>query len=114
MLVKQVTRTYSRSINTKSFGSKVESWIKIEATFTGECESGDDPVKVSEMLHEQAQKDVIDKVSNIIEQIKSANPSTVPANMPAAAQAPTTAPINNPVTTAPVASAPSVTAPRQL
>lgn len=80
MIIKEVTRTYSRSINTKSYGG-TESWVKVEATYTGTCESGDDPLKVSEMLIEQAQKDVTVKIAQVIEKVKAAHPSTVPATM---------------------------------
>lgn len=85
MIITSVTRTYSRSINTKNYGGQ-ESWVKVEATYTGQCESGDDPIKVSEMLHGQAQKDVIANVAVIVEKVKqAANPApaagtlTVPA-----------------------------------
>lgn len=89
MTIEKVTRTYSRSINLKSYGSPTETWIKSEATYTAQCESADDPVQVSAMLAEQAQKDVADQVNVIIEKVKSANPNSVPANItPAAAAEP--------------------------
>lgn len=75
MVINKVTRTYSRSINTKTYGG-AESWIKVEATYEGQCESGDDPIKVSEMLHAQAQKDVIANVAVIVDKVKqAANPA---------------------------------------
>lgn len=69
MLVTQVTRHYSRSVNTKNYGVP-ESWIKIEARYTATCESGDDPTKVSELLYEQAKNDVVSDMATIIAQIK--------------------------------------------
>lgn len=71
MIIQTVTRTYSRSINTRTYGAP-ESWIKIEATYTGVCESGDDPAKVSQVLYEQAQKEVVASMGEIITKIRSA------------------------------------------
>lgn len=88
MIIQQITRSYSRSINTKSYGG-TESWVKVEATYTAQCESGDDPLKVSSMLAEQAQKDVADQIKVITDKIKAAFPKTVPATMtPASPTAP--------------------------
>lgn len=81
MKITKVIRSYSRSINTKSYGNPGESWVKLEASYESECESADDPVKVSEMLHAQAQADVSTGITDIINKIKAANPSTVPATM---------------------------------
>ena len=78
MVIAKVTRTYSRSINLKSYGSATESWVKSEAVYEAQCESGDDPIQVSKMLAEQAQKDVADQVSAIIKKVQEANPRTVP------------------------------------
>lgn len=83
MIIQTVTRTYSRSINTRTYGAP-ESWIKIDATYTGVCESGDDPAKVSQVLYEQAQKEVVASMGEIIAKIRSA--ATPPAS---AAPAPT-------------------------
>lgn len=80
MVIATITRTYSRSINLKSYGSSAESWIKCEATYTGQCESGDDPINVSRMLADQAQKDVADQINTVIEKVRAANPRTVPAD----------------------------------
>lgn len=85
MVIEKVTRTYSRSINLKSYGSVAESWVKCEATYTAQCESGDDPIKVSQMLAEQAQKDVADQINVVIQKVKGANPNGVPAGAPAPA-----------------------------
>lgn len=79
MVIEKITRTYSRSINLKSYGSTAESWVKCEATYTGQCESGDDPINVSRMLADQAQKDVADQINTVIEKVRAANPKTVPA-----------------------------------
>ena len=75
MLVTKVSRSYSKSINTKNYGIP-ESWIKIEAVYEATCESGDDPVKVSEMMYGQAKQDVITNTVAVIDQIKaSLNPT---------------------------------------
>lgn len=88
MFITSITRTYKRSINLKSFGSPAESWVTCEATYTAQCETQDDPLNVSLMLAEQAQKDVADQINGIIEKVKAANPSTVPATVaPAVAPA---------------------------
>ena len=91
MVIEKITRTYSRSINLKSFGSKAESWVKCEATYEAQCESGDDPLKCSEMLAEQVQKDVAGQISTVIQKVQSANPSTVPATQVNPAGAPAVA-----------------------
>jgi len=93
MIITKVTRTHSRSINTRSYGSKIESWVKKEATYTADIESGDDPIKVSEMVAQQAEADVNAGIGEVIEKIKAANPNTIPANM---AQAGTVAPVTAP------------------
>lgn len=111
MTIEKVTRSYKRSINLKSYGSTAESWVTCEATYTGICESSDDPLNVSSMLAEQAQKDVADQINSIIEKVKGANPNTVPANVPPAAPA-QAAPVNNVPPAAPQADAP--VAPRAL
>lgn len=80
MVIEKITRTYSRSINLKSYGSVSESWVKAEATYVAQCESGDDPINVSKMLAEQAQKDVADQISIVIDKVRAANPKTVPAD----------------------------------
>lgn len=90
MLVTKVSRSYSKSINTKNYGIP-ESWIKIEAVYEATCESGDDPVKVSEMMYGQAKQDVITNTVAVIDQIKaSLNPvvPTAPAGSTAVTPAP--------------------------
>lgn len=79
MVIEKVIRTYSRSINLKSYGSVAESWVKCEATYQGQCESGDDPINVSKMLADQAQADVAIQINAVIEKVRGANPRTVPA-----------------------------------
>lgn len=93
MYITTVTRTYSRSINLKSYGSQAESWVKCEATYTAQCETPDDPIQVSNMLAGQAQKDVAEQINNIIEKVKVANPNLVPANIAPAAAVPPTQPV---------------------
>jgi len=105
-MLKEVTRTYSRSINTKNFGVP-ESWIKIEATYTAECESGDDPIKISKMIYDQAKSDVLSNIKEITDAIKASRteahgPDTPPASAPV-----TPAPVET-VQTAPVQPAPVV------
>lgn len=93
MFITTVTRSYKRSINLKSYGSNAESWVTCEATYTAQCETPDDPIAVSKMLAEQAQKDVADQISDIIQKVKAANPNTVPANIPPAQPAVATQPV---------------------
>ena len=89
MIVKTISRTYSRSINTRTYGAP-ESWIKIESTYTAECESGDDPTKVSQMMYEQAQKEVVADMGAIITKIRDGQTktATVPSSTPAQPTAP--------------------------
>lgn len=103
MIITSTKRTYSRSINTKNFGLN-ESWIKIESTYEAQCESGDDAVKVSGLLYDQAKADVLANINQIIEQIEK---SKAPAPTTVAPVAP-----SNPVATPYVApAAPVYTAP---
>lgn len=104
MIIKEVTRTYSRSINTRNYGL-LESWIKIESQYTAQVESGDDPVKVSDMLYEQAKLEVVTNINTIIEKIQQSRPPA-PGSMGAS-----TAPVA-PAPTAPTA--PANPAPRAL
>lgn len=113
MIIKKVSRAYSRSLNTKNYGLP-ESWIKIESRYEAECESGDDATKVSELLAEQAQTDVLKGINAIIEKIQARqNP---PAPTAPVAPAPV-APVGSiPVSPAPVPpqSTPQTNAPRTL
>ena len=71
MQIKTVTRSYSKSINTKNYGVP-ESWVKVEAIYTAEVETQDDPINVSVILHDAAKNDVISSVNDIIGAIKAA------------------------------------------
>ena len=70
MIVTEITRTYSRSINTRNYGA-AESWVKIESTYTAQIESGDDPIKVSSDLYTQCQNEVAAGIADIISKIKT-------------------------------------------
>jgi len=100
MIVKTISRTYSRSINTRTYGAP-ESWIKIDSTYTAECESGDDPTKVSQMMYEQAQKEVVADMGAIITKIREGQ--NKPINGAGGSSTPATAPV-----------VPAATAPRAL
>lgn len=93
MIVKTISRSYSRSINTRTYGAP-ESWIKIESTYTAECESGDDPTKVSQMMYEQAQKEVVADMGAIITKIRDGQTksSATPVPTTVTPQAPVTQP----------------------
>lgn len=97
MIVTKISRTYSRSINARNYGIQ-ESWIKVEATYEGQVESGDDPKKFSEELHNAAQADVVANLDVIIGKIRSAATSlqatAAGTVVPGAAPAPTAAPSN--------------------
>lgn len=115
MIVHKITRSYSKSINLKNY-SLPESWIKIKATYEAICESGDDAVKVSEMLASQAQTDVVNRVKEIVAKIEAARAPVAPvAPVNPAPVAPTApvAPVNPAPAPAPAA-APTVTQPRPL
>lgn len=72
MLITKITRAYSKSINAKNYGVP-ESWVKVESIYEATIESGDDPVKVSEMLYEQAKSEVIANVAAITTKMKEQN-----------------------------------------
>jgi len=71
MLITKVKRSYSRSISAKSFNLP-DSWIKIESEYEATVESGDDPVKVSEMLYDQAKSEVVTAVAEVTAKMKEA------------------------------------------
>lgn len=71
MIITEITRTYSKSINTRTYGAP-ESWAKIEATVTAQVESGDDAKQVSTFLFETAKGQVIAETNVLIEAIKKA------------------------------------------
>lgn len=107
MLITKVSRSYSRSLNTRNYGLP-ESWIKIEATYEAQCESGDDATKISGMLAEQAKTDVLTGINQIITQIQNNKTGTTvpPAAAPTAPVAPVAPVAPAPAPTAPVAPAP--------
>lgn len=75
MIITQVKRSYSKTINTQSFGAKEESWIKIESELCANLESSDDPKIVSDMLYAMAREDVLKEQSEIIGKINKRSPS---------------------------------------
>lgn len=89
MQVTKVTRSYSKSINTRTYGAP-ESWIKLECIYQAEIESNDDATKISAMIYEQAKKEVIDDANAIILQIRNSIAPVAPA--PVFAPAPVATP----------------------
>lgn len=75
MIITEITRTYSKSINTRTYGAP-ESWAKVEATVTAQVESHDDPTKVSSHLFEMAKGQVIAETTVLIDAIKKAVAAT--------------------------------------
>lgn len=71
MLITKITRSYSKSINAKNYGLP-ESWIRVEAEYEVEPETGDDPIHCSEVTFDAAKKDVMRDVNDIIEKMKQA------------------------------------------
>lgn len=69
MIISQIKRSYSKTINTQSFGSKEESWIKIESELVANLESHDDPKQVSDMLYSMVREDVLREQSTIVSKI---------------------------------------------
>lgn len=78
MLITKIVRTYSKTINSKNYGVP-ESWIGVTSTYEGTIESGDDPIMISAQLHEQAKKEVIANVNEIISKMKGGGTSTPPS-----------------------------------
>ncbi len=70
MIITQIKRSYSKTINTQSFGAKEESWVKIESELCADLESNDDPKNVSDILYSMAREDVLQEQKNIILRIK--------------------------------------------
>lgn len=93
MQITKVTRSYSRSINARNYGMP-ESWVKVEATYEAICESQDNPIEVSKMIFEQAQKEVVDNINAITTKMKEASQrlSNTAATGSSAAPANTTTP----------------------
>lgn len=72
MLIKKVTRSYSKSINARNYGA-AESWVKVESIYEAEVESGDNPMEVSKLLFDQCKKEVIADCNDIVAKMKGAN-----------------------------------------
>lgn len=72
MQISKITRSYSRSVNTGHYGV-AESWIRIESTYEATVESSDNPFQVSEMLYEQARKEVVQGVKDLTDKLKEKN-----------------------------------------
>lgn len=112
MQITKVTRSYSRSINARNYGMP-ESWIKVESTYEAEVETADNPLEVSKMLHEQAKKEVVADVNDIIEKMKAANQNLqnvastgqAPGSVPSQT-APSTLPPNQPTNPGPAPTQP--------
>lgn len=90
MIVTEVTRSYSRSINTRNYGA-AESWVKIESTYTAQIESGDDPIKVSADLYAQCQSEVATGIAELVSKIKQSTATPAVPGTPAPAPAPAAA-----------------------
>lgn len=71
MIITEIKRSYKKSINALAYGLP-ESWVAAEAEYTAQIESNDDPIKCSEMLQEQAKKDVMTQMDTIISKMKEA------------------------------------------
>ena len=116
MQIKKIKRGYSKSINTANYGAP-ESWVRCEAEFESEVETSDDPIQVSQILHDTAKKMVIDDINAIVKNIRAAaagQKPAAPAPAPAvpaypANAAPAPAPQNftPPATSTPAPAAPS-------
>ncbi len=93
MFITKITRTYSRSINTRTYNLP-ESWIKIESTLEAQIESQDNPVEVSKMLAAEAQKNVLEQITEIEGKMRAAaerNRATAAGNVPGAPTTPANA-----------------------
>lgn len=105
MQIKKIVRSYSKSINTQNYGAP-ESWVRCEASFEAEVETSDNPIEVSQMLHDTAKKMVIDDINAIVKNIRAAAAGQKPAAQAAAPAAP-----NYPANAAQVGSAPQTFTP---
>lgn len=90
MLITKITRTYSKSINSKAYNLP-ESWIRVEATYEAQVESSDDPIKCSEMLYDQAKKEVMENVEAIVSLMR--NKAAGLQNIAGGAVSPVTTPV---------------------
>lgn len=87
MFITKIVRTYSKSINLKSYGL-AESWVKIESNIEGAVESQDDPVAVSKALYNQAKQEVIEGASEIIKMIQDSQRKPVATDSTPVTQTP--------------------------
>lgn len=110
MIIKKVSRTYSRSINTRNISANApESWVRIEASMEAEVESSDDAKMVSEKIAEMCAAEVSTGITALSARVREAfeKPvaTTVAPSAPQAA-APTVTSTETPQTiVAPVAAA---------
>lgn len=81
MYINKITREYSKSINTATYGGP-ESWVKIAATYEGQLESQDDPKAVSLALQKMATDDVLAQAVELKNKIKGVKvaPPAAPAD----------------------------------
>lgn len=93
MQITKISRSYSRSINTRAYGAP-ESWVKIESVYEALVESTDDPFKVSQMLFDQAKTEVVANIAEVVDRIKASlnpvPPVTPPVTPPVAPVVPAT------------------------
>lgn len=71
MVIKTITRSYSKSINTKDYGL-TDSWLKVESTMSAEITDEDqDHIKeCSNDLHSMVKADVTSSVKEITARMK--------------------------------------------
>ncbi len=73
MIITKIARTYSRSVNTKSFHPNApESWVKVVADYEAQVESTDNAAEVSSKLYDLARSDVTAGIKILADQINQA------------------------------------------
>lgn len=77
MRVFKISRTYSKSINTRTYGGP-DSWLKLESTAEAEVE-GSDVVEVSRELAQFVKDEVVTSLNAIIALIQAPKITTEPA-----------------------------------
>lgn len=84
MIITKIARTYSRSVNTKSFHQNApESWVKVVADYEAQVESTDNAAEVSSKLYDLARSDVTAGIKILADQINQAfNRPAAPATPP--------------------------------
>lgn len=70
MIINKITREYSKSINTKTYGAP-ESWVKISSVIEAQLESTDDPKMVSDHLQELVRTDVLAEAKAVIDKVRA-------------------------------------------